>query len=45
MSAFYSQRGGLTYEAKLPMQEFELKVQGGLCAGAGEGGCNCEILL
>ena len=33
MSAFYSQRGGLIRETKLPMQEFELKMQGGVIAG------------
>ena len=30
MSALYSQRGvGLIHETKLPMQELELKIQGG----------------
>ena len=38
MSAFYSQRGGLTRETKLPMQELELKMQGGLCARGGNHG-------
>ena len=33
MSAFYSQRGGLIHEIKLPMQELELKMQGGVIAG------------
>ena len=36
MSTFYSQRGGLIRETKLPMQELELKMQGSLCA-RGEG--------
>ena len=32
--------GGLIHKTKLPMQELELKVQGGLA----QGGCNCGIL-
>ena len=34
---FYSQGGGggLIRETKLPMQEHELKMQGGLCEGGG----------
>ena len=30
---FYSQRGGLIRETKLPMQELELKLQGGRICG------------
>ena len=32
---FYSQVGGLIRETKVPMQELELKMQGGLCARGG----------
>ena len=40
---FYSQRGGggLIRETKVPMQELELKMEGGLMR---EGGCNRGIL-
>ena len=30
---FYSQGGGLIRDTKLPMQELELKLQGGIIAG------------
>ena len=39
---FFCQGGGLICETKLPMQELELKVQGGLCM-RGQGH-NCGIL-
>ena len=41
VSILQSGRGGLICETKLPMQELELKMQGGLCA---RGGGNRGIL-
>jgi hypothetical protein len=51
ISTFYSQRmgGGLIHETKIPMQELELKMEGGLCARGGViagfyGTCIVQIL-